>query len=380
MQSDTDNVSGSSSDDAEKEFGKIAIGLMSGTSMDGIDVAVVETDGTIVHKLGAFGSYPYVDELRSALKRVVGQMPVPGSELDRLVEDITDAHAEAVQDFVGKANIDLSSVGLIGFHGQTIFHDPDNGVTCQLGDGRRLAMRLGVPVVNDFRSADVASGGEGAPFAPLFHAALARQLEAPLCVLNLGGVGNLSWISADGAVVAFDTGPASAMIDDWVHEHTGETMDTDGALARSGKVDSQVLNRLLDDPYFEKPYPKSLDRDHFDRSLVNGLSLEDGAATLVAFTAMSVKRSADILPAPPLRWLVSGGGRHNPAIMAGLRVLLDSPVEPVEAVGWNGDAIEAQAFAFLAVRAAMGLPLSIPSTTGVPKPQRGGVLHSPQET
>jgi anhydro-N-acetylmuramic acid kinase len=380
MQSDRDNVSGSSSDDAVKDVRTTAIGLMSGTSMDGIDVALIETDGVSVYRLGAFGSYPYVDELRAALKPVVGKMPLPSSDLDQLVRDITDAHAEAVQDFVGRSGIDLSSVDVAGFHGQTVFHDPENAVTCQLGDGQRLAAALGVPVVNDFRSADVAAGGEGAPFAPLYHAALARQLEAPVCVLNLGGVGNLSWISADGAVIAFDTGPASAMIDDWVHEHTGEIMDTDGALARTGKVDSEVLVRLLDDPYFSKPFPKSLDRDHFDRSCVNGLSLEDGAATLVAFTAMSVKKSAELLPAPPLKWLVTGGGRHNPAIMAGLRRLLDSPVEPVETVGWNGDAIEAQAFAFLAVRSIKGLPLSMPSTTGVPKPQRGGVFHLPHKT
>lgn len=379
MESDRDNVSGSSRDDAENDVRTAAIGLMSGTSMDGIDVAMIETDGVSVHRLGAFGSYPYVDELRAALKPVVGRVPKRNPDLDRLVCDITDAHAEAVQDFVGRAGIDLSSVGVVGFHGQTVFHDPANAVTCQLGDGQRLATALGVPVVNDFRSADVASGGEGAPFAPLFHAALARKIESPVCILNLGGVGNLSWISADGAVIAFDTGPASAMIDDWVHEHTGKTMDTDGVLARAGNVNSQALNRLLDDPYFSKPYPKSLDRDHFDRSLVKGLSLEDGAATLVAFTAMTVKKSAELLPAPPLRWLVTGGGRHNPAIMAGLRILLDSPVEPVEAVGWNGDAIEAQAFAFLAVRSSKGLPLSIPSTTGVPKPQRGGVFHSPHE-
>jgi anhydro-N-acetylmuramic acid kinase len=378
MHSDRDNVSGSSHDDAANDVRKIALGLMSGTSMDGIDVAVIETDGVAIHKLGAFGSYPYADELRTALKPVVGQMPSPSPELHQLVDDITDAHAEAVQDFVSRAGLDLSSVDVVGFHGQTVFHDPGNGVTCQLGDGQRLATALGVPVVNDFRSEDVAAGGEGAPFAPLFHAALARQLDAPVCILNLGGVGNLSWISADGAVIAFDTGPASAMIDDWVHEHTGQSMDTDGGLARAGNVDVQVLNRLLDDPYFSKPYPKSLDRDHFDRTLVNGLSLEDGAATLVEFTAKAVKKSAELLPSAPLRWLVSGGGRHNPAIMARLRMLMDSiPVEPVEAVGWNGDAIEAQAFAYLAVRSEKQLPLSLPTTTGVPEPQSGGTLHLP---
>lgn len=345
--------------------------------MDGIDVAIIETDGQSIRKFGAFGSYPYTPELRAQLQSAIGQAPVPGESLQRLIRDVTDAHAEAVEDFTGRANISLSDVDLIGFHGQTVFHDPANGLTCQLGDGKRLAARLDTPVVNDFRSADVKAGGEGAPFAPLFHAAMARNLEAPVCILNLGGVGNLSWISADGAVIAFDTGPASALIDDWVFEKNGARMDKDGALARAGSVDQSALNALIEDPYFDLPYPKSLDRDHFDRSPVNKLSLEDGAATLVAFTAMSVKRSADLLPAPPLRWLVSGGGRHNPAIMGELRVLLDRPVEPVESVGWNGDAIEAQAFAFLAVRSQNGMPLSLPTTTGVPAPQTGGVLNLP---
>lgn len=377
MQSNTDNVSARSINSGGNENWTTAIGLMSGTSMDGIDVALIETDGTSVRKFGAFESYPYEDGLRSVLQGVIGHQPVLGPDLRKIIEDITDAHAEAVEGFAVRADVDLSSVGVIGFHGQTVFHDPKNGVTCQLGDGKRLAVRLDTPVVHDFRSADVAAGGEGAPFAPLFHAALARQLEAPLCVLNLGGVGNLSWISPDGAVIAFDTGPASAMIDDWVHQHTGAAMDTDGELARQGKIDQHVLGQLLDNSYFEAAFPKSLDRDHFDRSLVDGLSLEDGAATLVAFTAMSVKRGADLLPAPPLRWLVTGGGRQNPAIMRTLRVLLDSPVEPVESVDWNGDAIEAQAFAFLAVRSEKGLPLSLPTTTGVPAPQRGGVLSFP---
>ncbi len=377
MQSDADNVSARSTQAGDDPKWTTAIGLMSGTSMDGIDVALIETDGTSVRKFGAFGSYPYEESLRAALQDVIGHLPTPGPDLQQLINDITDAHAEAVEDFVERSDLDLSTVGVIGFHGQTVFHDPKNRVTCQLGDGKRLAVRLGVPVVSDFRSADVAAGGEGAPFAPLFHAALARQLDTPLCVLNLGGVGNLSWISADGAVIAFDTGPASALIDDWVYEHTGAAMDKDGALARSGKVDQHALNLLLDDPYFEAPYPKSLDRDHFDRSPINSLSIEDGAATLVAFTAMSVKLGANLLPAPPLRWLVTGGGRHNPAIMAGLRMLLHCPIEPVESVSWNGDAIEAQAFAFLAVRSEKGLPLSLPTTTGVPAPQRGGTLNFP---
>lgn len=377
MQAATDNVRAPTDCEINNMKATKAIGLMSGTSMDGIDVALIVTDGHSVEEFGAFGTYSYAPELRARLQGVIGRQPNDNEQLRALVADITDAHADAVESFANIEGITLADVEIVGFHGQTVFHDPQNGLTCQLGDGKRLAERLGLPVVNDFRSNDVAAGGEGAPFAPLFHAALASDLETPLCVLNLGGVGNLSWIGPDGQVIAFDTGPASALLDDWVSEKTGQSMDKDGTLAGKGTVDEGAIGQLLKDPYFDLPYPKSLDRDHFDRSPINGLSIEDGAATLVAFTAMSVKRGADLLPMPPTRWLVSGGGRKNPAIMGALRDLLGRPVEPVEAVGWNGDAIEAQAFAFLAVRSRAGMPLSLPTTTGVPVPQTGGLLSLP---
>lgn len=377
MQIATDNVRAPT--DCENKPMKVtkSIGLMSGTSMDGIDVALIETDGQSIERFGAFGSYSYPPELRTRLQGVIGHPPDNNEQLRQLEADITDAHAEAVESFANNEGVVLADVELLGLHGQTVYHDPQNGLTCQLGDGKRLAERLRIPVVNDFRSADVAAGGEGAPFAPLFHAALAKDLETPLCVLNLGGVGNLSWIGRDGQVIAFDTGPASALLDDWVLEKTGRSMDEDGHLASKGTVDQGALSQLLKDPYLDLPYPKSLDRDHFDRSPINDLSIEDGAATLVAFTAMSVKLGANLLPSPPTRWLVSGGGRKNPAIMGSLRDLLERPVEPVEAVGWNGDAIEAQAFAFLAVRSRAGMPLSLPTTTGVPVPLTGGVLNLP---
>ncbi len=355
-----------------------AVGLMSGTSMDGIDVAVIDTDGETVKRRGAFASYPYAPDLRKKVQALAGRKPETGEPTASVARDITDAHAEAVEDFLGRAGLSPHDVDVVGFHGQTVFHDPANGVTCQLGDGARLADRLRIAVVNDFRAADVAAGGEGAPFAPLYHAALAKPLEPPVCVLNLGGVGNLTWISPDGGIVAFDTGPANALLDDWVLEKTGQSMDADGAIARKGRVDEDVLAELLENDYFDQPYPKSLDRDHFDPSPVMGLSLEDGAATLVAFSAEAVKRGQDMLPALPERWLVTGGGRHNPVMMAALRRALDRPVEPVEAAGWSGDAMEAQAFAYLAVRSLYGLPLSLPSTTGVTEPMPGGVLFRPE--
>jgi anhydro-N-acetylmuramic acid kinase len=352
-----------------------AIGLMSGTSMDGIDIAIIESDGTGVSKRGAFATYPYAVSLRQRLIDIIGHKPDASDKIATIARDVTDAHAEAVEDFLGRAGIERASVDLIGFHGQTVFPDPDNGITCQLGDGARLSQSLGIDVVSDFRSADVAAGGQGAPLAPLYHAALAAPIEPPLGILNLGGVGNLTWISADGGIIAFDTGPANALVDDWMLRHTGAAMDEDGKAARQGTVNDAVLAALLDNSYFAAAYPKSLDRDHFDASPVEALSLEDGAATLIAFSAEAVGLAQAMLPSPPTRWVVTGGGRHNPAMMAALRRILACPVEPVEAVGWSGDAIEAQAFAYLAVRSVYGLPLSLPTTTGVSEPMTGGVVH-----
>ncbi len=356
-----------------------AIGLMSGTSMDGIDVAVIDTDGETVKRRGAFASYPYEASLRKRVQALAGRKPGRDKAVSDAVRDITDAHAEAVEDFLGRAGLSPHDVDVVGFHGQTVFHDPAKGVTVQLGDGAQLAERLRIAVVNDFRAADVAAGGEGAPFAPLYHAALAKPLEPPVCVLNMGGVGNLTWISPDGGIIAFDTGPANALLDDWVFERTGENMDADGTVSRKGHVHEDVLAQLMNNDYFDQPYPKSLDRDHFDPAPAKGLSLEDGAATLVAFSAEAVARAQAMLPALPERWLVTGGGRHNPVLMAALRRALERPVEPVEAAGWSGDGMEAQAFAYLAVRSLYGLPLSLPSTTGVAEPMPGGVLHKPQE-
>ncbi len=374
MRTDVDNA-----DTMTKADNKIrtAIGLMSGTSMDGIDVALIETDGHVVVRRGAFATYPYAAELKLALKPLCGRAPDGTRDVSGVVQAITDAHAEAVEDFCARAGIDIGTVDVIGFHGQTVYHDPANGITVQLGDGDRLAQRLSRPVVADFRSADVAAGGQGAPLAPLYHAALAKPLEPPIGVLNLGGVGNLTWISPDGGIVAFDAGPANALLDDWMLRHTGDAMDENGAQARAGKIDQDALDALMAAPYFDLPYPKSLDRDHFDPSPVQNLSVADGAATLVAFSAEAVARAQAQLPQPPSRWLVTGGGRHNPVMMAALRRVLDRPVEPVEAVGWNGDAMEAQAFAFLAVRALDGQALSLPTTTGVKAPTTGGVVFRP---
>jgi len=351
------------------------IGLMSGTSLDGVDAAWVKTDGEAIASLGPTVTIPYDDELRARLRDLLDRAPGLDPRDTSLAEAtrwLTETHAQAALALGGTPD-------LIGFHGQTILHDPTRRRTWQIGDAALLARLTGVAVAHGFRSADVAARGEGAPLAPLFHAAMARELEKPLAVLNIGGVANVTWIGHSQRLVAFDTGPGNGPLDDWVSRHGGGPFDRNGTLARAGMVNPAVLRRLLAHRYFARPGPKSLDRLDFAHALgesgIEALSPVDGAATLVAFTAAAVATAG--LPAPPRRWLVSGGGRRNPAIMDALRQALPAPVEPVEAVGWDGDALEAQCFGFLAARVAAGLPLSFPETTGVPRPMPGGTIVRP---
>lgn len=348
------------------------IGLMSGTSMDGIDAAAILTDGERVLATGPSLTAPYDPDFRERLRACLG-----GGAWERIAAietELTDYHAAAILDLRARM---AEPPTLIGFHGHTILHDPAHRRTWQIGDGARLAASVGIPVVWNFRAADVAAGGQGAPLVPVYHAALAADLEKPLAVLNLGGVANVTWIGADGTLLAADTGPGNALIDDWALRHTGSACDRDGALARSGRVDRARLADWMRHPFFAAPPPKSLDRQAWAGLDLNGLSPADGAATLTGFTAAAVAAIRPFLPAPPRRWLVCGGGRHNPALMAALTVALagalaGAPVEPVERVGWDGDALEAQAFALLAKRSRRGLPLSFPGTTGVPMPMLGG--------
>lgn len=357
----------------------LAVGLMSGTSLDGIDAALIETDGRSRVEPLAFLSEPYDPAFRRRLQALLGGR-AEAAAVASVEAELTDRHAEAVRRLLAEAGRGAGEIAVVGFHGQTILHEPERRRTWQIGDGQRLAEALGIRVVADFRSADVAAGGEGAPFAPLYHAARASGLERPLAVLNLGGVGNVTWIGGGGPedLLAFDTGPANALIDDWVAARAGLACDLDGRLAFAGAVDEALLARLLDNPYFRRRPPKSLDRDAWDVSPLAALTTADGAATLTAFTAASVAAALPLLPAPPTRWLATGGGRRNPALLQALRAALGAPVEPVEAVGWNGDAIEAEAFAYLAVRSLAGLPLSLPGTTGVPAPQTGGRTFEPR--
>ncbi len=359
-----------------------ALGMMSGTSRDGIDAALIRTDGAREVETGPFVSQPYDDDLRARLAAVCQGDHARLSEVER---DLTLRHAALVEDLLARHGVAAGEVGVIGFHGHTVAHAPAEGRTHQIGDGALLAAETGIDVVADFRSRDVADGGEGAPFAPLYHWARAADLAKPAAVVNIGGVANVTWIGGDAAgeiaggaegmsLLAFDTGPGNALLDTWVARHTGAVRDQDGRLAASGKVDGAIVARFLQAPYFDRPPPKSLDREDFNLDLLNGIAVADGAATLCAVTAACVAAARTHLPTPPRRWLVTGGGRHNPVIMAMLGARLGMPAEPVEAVGWNGDALEAEAFAYLAVRALLGLPLSLPSTTGVRAPTSGGRL------
>ena len=349
---------------------KRAIGLMSGTSADGVDAALIVTDGERIEAFGPCLTVPYAEGLR---QEVLAVMADPArAEHDKLLEleaALTAANVEAVRLLMQETG----PVDVVGMHGQTVLHRPERHFTRQLGDGAAVAQALGVAVVDRFRHADVAAGGEGAPLAPVFHRALLRSVRGGAAVLNLGGVANVTYWDGQ-TLLAFDTGPASALLDDWMRLRTGAPFDADGAAAAAGRVHEPVVASMLAHRYFERRPPKSLDRNAFSLKAVAALSLEDGAATLAAFTVRSVARALEHLPAAPSRWLVGGGGRHNRALMAGLQQAL-GVVDPVEAVGWDGDALEAQAFGFLAVRTLQGLPLSYPGTTGVPGPTLGGVVH-----
>lgn len=350
---------------------------MSGTSLDGIDAAVLTTDGQTHITREGFVSLPYDNALRARIRACLNNQHAP--ETEGVARDLTLAHAQAVKALLAQTGMNPAAIDLIGFHGQTIAHAPERGYTCQLGDGELLMRQTGIAVVNDFRSADVAAGGQGAPLAPVYHMALAGALEKPVAFLNIGGVANITYIDANGAVLAFDTGAGNALIDDWMLQKTGCAYDDNGQTAARGTKDEKVLRAMTSHPFFAQKPPKSLDRDAFVSKAWAGLSLEDGAATLTAFTVAGVEAALLHVPHAPKRWIVSGGGRRNGAIMKGLAEKLRVPVVPIEEAGYNGDAIEAEAFAYMAVRSVLGLPISFASTTGVPRPMTGGRLHPLQD-
>lgn len=361
-----------------------ALGLMSGTSLDGVDVAIVYTNGEEIYDLDVAGTFEFTFEDRQDLQMCTekalewnfeGPPPNIFSAAERLVDDI---HIRAVERFLKSEGISNFKFDLIGYHGQTFLHDATRQKTLQLGNGERLSRHFNVPVVYDFRSEDVASGGQGAPLAPIYHKALVEQRSLPgvTAVLNLGGVGNVTLVTHND-LRASDTGPANGPLDSFL-EGRGVGMDRDGEISREGLPDFAQVERWLEIDFFQRQWPKSADRYDFDvMSDLADVRLADGAATLCAFTALSAAQAIRQMGVAPDRVIVCGGGRRNPTIMTMLQLELGCPVVPAETVGWDSDAIEAQAFAYLAVRVLRGLPNSFPTTTGVPKPTVGGRIASP---
>lgn len=360
-----------------------SIGLMSGTSMDGVDVALIETDGDASISFGPTGHYPYNDADRALLRSALAEAATledrdarPGA-LAFAERMVTDRHAEAVETLLRDNAIEPASVDIVGFHGQTVLHRPKQKLTIQIGDGPALASRLGIDVAYDFRAADINAGGEGAPIVPAFHRALvaAGGMKGEVALLNIGGVANVTYI-AEGAAepIACDTGPGNALIDDLMLQRTGAPIDRHGHMAARGRVNEATLLRMLAHPFFDQPPPKSLDRNAFALDAVAKLSTEDAAATLTAFTAASVLRLFPHLPTQPQLLIVCGGGARNPILVRELVIRLPCKVTTADAVGWSADSMEAQAFAYLAARVLEGLPLTFPTTTGAPAALPGGVL------
>ena len=372
-----------------------AIGMMSGTSLDGVDVALIETDGKRIAGFGPSGYRPYAESERAVLRRALEEAPTmadrdarPGilAEAERVV---TVAHAEAIAAFTAQNGIAREDIDIVGFHGQTVLHRPHEALTVQLGDGVQLAGLTGLPVVYDMRANDMAHGGQGAPLVPAYHVALARSQAAewrgmfPVVFVNIGGISNITYVPESGDPIAFDTGPGNALIDQWVSREGGVPFDDGGRIASEGQIDLMTIDRYLENPFFEKSGPKSLDRLDFTLDTMGRLELSDGARTLAAVSARSILKAVDHLPEKPRLWIVCGGGRKNPYIVNDLRAGASAQgarVMLAEDGGWNGDFTEAEAWAYLAVRARKGLPLTYPSTTGCTEPISGGRLAGVQSS
>ena len=363
-----------------------AIGLMSGTSLDGVDVALIETDGKRVRALGPSGYRPYGETERALLRQALAEAvnltrrdARPGI-LGAAERAVTIAHAEAVASFFSQNRMTYEDIDIVGFHGQTVLHRPAEKMTVQIGDAMALARAIQIPVMHDFRAADVAAGGQGAPFVPVYHRALAESLdrEGPIVMVNIGGVSNITYIDRADALIACDTGPGNALLDDFMFRVTGQPFDCEGRLAAEGVVDEVWVAQALQDPFFARSPPKSLDRNQFSSLVLRDMPAADGAATLTALTAAAIARIVPLFPQAPQTWIVTGGGARNLTMVRMLREkLAPATVESADELGWSADAMEAQAFGFLAARGLKGLPLSYPATTGVPIPMTGGVIARP---
>lgn len=354
-----------------------SIGLMSGTSLDGIDVALIRTDGENFVERGPSATYNYSPERQAQLRQALHdalsitdrtQRPKSLAEVE---QQLTHWHVEALKKFFEVKDMANTTIDVIGFHGQTVLHRPEQKLTVQLGLGQIIADTFRIPVAYELRAADVAAGGQGAPLVPVYHRALAKT--PPMAFVNIGGVANVTHISANGELLAFDTGPGNALVNDWVQKHTGQTHDEGGALALAGNISAKHLKSALANPFFQKRPPKSLDRNSFESFSVDDLTLENGAATLTAFTVHTIARASRWFHEPVNTWVICGGGRHNSAIMQGLKEILGN-VQSAEEAGYDGDSMEAEAWAYLAVRSLRGLPITFPGTTGIAKEMTGGVI------
>ncbi len=363
-----------------------AIGLMSGTSLDGVDVALIETDGRKVQSFGPTGYRPYTGAERSLLRQALAEaihLPQRDARPGILAEAeraVTLAHAEAVAAFQAQNRLAPEDIDIVGFHGQTVLHRPERKMTVQIGDAAALAKAIHIPVMHDFRAADVEAGGQGAPFVPVYHRALAQALqrEGPIVVVNIGGVSNITYIDGNDTLIACDTGPGNALLDDFMFRTMSQPFDCEGRFAAQGRADEAWIRRALELPFFALPPPKSLDRNDFAALKLGEMAPADGAATLTAFTVAAIVRIVPLLPKLPKSWIIAGGGARNLTMLRMLRErLAPATVQAAETLGWSADSLEAQAFGFLAARGLKGLPLSYPATTGVPMPMTGGVIARP---
>ena len=363
-----------------------AVGLMSGTSLDGVDVALIETDGKRIQSIGPSGYRAYSEPERALLREALteathlSQRDARPGVLKEAERVVTVAHAEAVAGFTAQNRISREAIDIVGFHGQTVLHRPADRLTVQIGDAAALARAIHIPVMHDFRAADVAAGGQGAPFVPVYHRALAQSLEreGPVVIVNIGGVSNITYIDGVDTLMACDTGPGNALLDDYMFRTSGQAFDFEGRTAAQGRPDLAWIGQALNHPFFARKPPKSLDRNEFSAMSLPAISPADGAATLTRFTIEAIARIVPLLPKTPRAWIVAGGGARNLTMLRMLRErLVPATVEAADALGWAADSIEAQAFGFLAARALKGLPLSYPATTGVPLPMTGGIMARP---
>ena len=360
----------------------LTIGLMSGTSLDGVDAALILTDGINDIKIIDFTTKEYTSNQRSAIKTGIRfylkNKIIKSDEVSKAESIVTGAHIKIVQFLLKKHNLRSDQVDLIGFHGQTIYHSPKNKMTVQIGDAQELATKTKINVIASFRTKDVASGGEGAPLAPLYHLALVNKfrIKKPTCVLNIGGIANITWVGSNNKLIAFDTGPGNFLIDQWAQKKLGKPYDKDGAHSKKGKVHNVIIKKFLKHKFYEGAPPKSLETSNFNLNIVRKLSTKDGLATLTALTALSILKGFSFLPSEPKNLILSGGGRKNKTLVNYLKSLTKTTIFPIDDLGVDGDAVEAQAFAYLAVRSFKGKYLTLPTTTGVNQKATGGVIYT----